>query len=430
MEVAHKTDELADCAYMRCTPPATPILPGRRRWRLFNGQVEVVGNIRKSILNIKADEALRDYLSNSRRGTISHLADACFWPPMGRKIDKSLPQRLATSKYLYDWWAVKANQVKKGQAVDEEGADECQCGHIESQAHLLFECTLKEIVDIRSLYSDRRIKLVEKAMWLSDESKATLLVCFTPTRAGTYPDLRAPGFAWPPGDLAKALKLHSDDPLYFFSKGALPVDLLKNDRCEYDYAEAHKFAKLWYQNKLHESKKIWHARNHLVHQDDTLVPWPTLNSQFRDALLSMQALGNKLPHVDKIRKRNRHYMERYIERARVAGDAGSIAAYMEDADGAPLNELEQRELRERTERASLLARRERARARTQARTARIVRRRTQQTIFGGASQSSRSSDRYRRSRPGYLRPRPPLISAPDPGSAPEDSDPSDSDESA
>ena len=70
-----------------------------------------------------------------------------------------------------------------------------------------------------------------------------VLVCFTPTRAGTHPDLRAPGFAWPPGDLAKALKLHSDDPLYFFSKGALPVDLLRNDRCEYDYAEAHKFAK-------------------------------------------------------------------------------------------------------------------------------------------------------------------------------------------
>ena len=94
------------------------------------------------------------------------------------------------------------------------------------------------------------------------------------------------------------------------------MDLLKNDRCEYDYAEAHKFAKKWYQNKLHEAKKIWHARNHLVHQDDTLVPWPTLNAQFRDALQSMQALGNKLPHVDKIRKRNRHYMERYIERAR------------------------------------------------------------------------------------------------------------------
>jgi hypothetical protein len=79
MEVAHKTDELADCAYMRCNPPVTPNLPGRRRWRLFNGQVEVVGNIRKSILSIKADEALRSYLSNSRRGTISHLADALLY---------------------------------------------------------------------------------------------------------------------------------------------------------------------------------------------------------------------------------------------------------------------------------------------------------------------------------------------------------------
>ena len=120
--------------------------------------------------------------------------------------------------------------MKKGQALDEEGADECCCGHPETQAHLLSECCTREYISIRRLFAGKRAKLVQGS-GLSNESKATLLLCFPPNRAGTYPDLRSPAFAWPPGDLAQALKLHTSDPLYFFSKGALPVDLLKNDRC-------------------------------------------------------------------------------------------------------------------------------------------------------------------------------------------------------
>jgi hypothetical protein len=106
-----------------------------------------------------------------------------------------------------------------------------------------------------------------------------VLVCFTPTRAGTHPDLRAPGFAWPPGDLAKALKLHSDDPLYFFSKGALPVDLLKmtgvsmaTRRLTNSPSSGTRIS------CMSQRRPGTHAAydSHLVHQDDTLVPWPTL----------------------------------------------------------------------------------------------------------------------------------------------------------
>ena len=94
MEVAHRTDLLADEAFARCSPPIVPNLPGRRRWRLFNGDVEVVGSVRKSVLRIHAEEASHGYLSSSRRGTISHLANSCFWPAINRKVEKTLPRRL------------------------------------------------------------------------------------------------------------------------------------------------------------------------------------------------------------------------------------------------------------------------------------------------------------------------------------------------
>jgi hypothetical protein len=42
MEVAHRTDLLADDAMDSCGVVNTPELLGRRRWRLFDGDVEIV----------------------------------------------------------------------------------------------------------------------------------------------------------------------------------------------------------------------------------------------------------------------------------------------------------------------------------------------------------------------------------------------------
>ena len=52
MEVAHRTDLLADEAMETCVEVSTPELLGRRRWRLFDGDVEIVGPIRRSVLAV------------------------------------------------------------------------------------------------------------------------------------------------------------------------------------------------------------------------------------------------------------------------------------------------------------------------------------------------------------------------------------------
>ena len=131
MEVAHRTDLLADEAMEKCVGKSTPELLGWRRWRLFDGDVEIVGPIRRSILAVRAEETSTRYMLESCRGEIARMNTECWWAPL--RAPSGLGQRLQLSKFLFDWWAVKLNQVKKGQTEDTEGSDECTCGHPETQ---------------------------------------------------------------------------------------------------------------------------------------------------------------------------------------------------------------------------------------------------------------------------------------------------------
>ena len=160
MEVAQRTGLLADEAMERCGEVSTPELLGRRRWRLFDGDVEIVGPIRRSVLAVRAKETSARYLLESRRGEIAGMHTECWWAPL--RAPSGLGQRLQLSKFLFDWWVVKLNQVKKGQTEDTEGPDECTCGHPETQLHLLLECTTPQMVTIRRLFEKKSIKLVSK----------------------------------------------------------------------------------------------------------------------------------------------------------------------------------------------------------------------------------------------------------------------------
>jgi hypothetical protein len=234
MEVAQRTGLLADEAMERCGEVSTPELLGRRRWRLFDGDVEIVGPIRRSVLAVRAKETSARYLLESRRGEIAGMHTECWWAPL--RAPSGLGQRLQLSKFLFDWWAVKLNQVKKGQTEDTEGSDECTCGHPETQLHLLLSCTTPEIVRIRRLFEKKSDKLVSKFSF-STQSKRTLKHCFGLTRAGTCPDWRGNTFVWPEGDLASALRASREDPIGLFRKGLLPVEFLKNDGEEIEYSD-------------------------------------------------------------------------------------------------------------------------------------------------------------------------------------------------
>jgi hypothetical protein len=210
MEVAHRTDLLADDAMDSCEVVNTPELLGRRRWRLFDGDVEIVGPIRRSILAVRAVESSARYMLQSRRGEIAHMQTGCWWAPL--RAPSGLGQRLQLSKFLFDWWAVKLNQVKKGQTEDTEGAGECTCGHPETQLHLLLECTAPQMVVIRRLFEKKSVKLISK-FGFSSKSKRTLKHCFGLTPAGTCPDWKGHSFVWPEGDLASALRANKEDPI-------------------------------------------------------------------------------------------------------------------------------------------------------------------------------------------------------------------------
>ena len=171
---------------------------------------------------------------------------------------------------------------------------------------------------------------------------------------------------------------------------------------------------------------IWRARNNLVHLDDAPVPWQILRAQFRDALLSMKQQGRMLPHPDKIRNCNRHSMERFIEKAADLGS--SIVSYMADENDAPLNEVEQRQLRERSAASSLAARRDRAILTQRSQRAN---RRTQTSILnhstgnGSGSANRPNNSSVPRRGPGYARTRS-QTRLEDTGRAPEPNDPNSS----
>jgi hypothetical protein len=143
MEVAHRTDLPADDAMERCAVVNTPGLLGRRRWRLFDGDVEIVGPIRRSVLAVRADESSARYMLQSRRGEIARMHTECWWAPL--RAPSGLGQRLQLSKFLFDWWAVKLNQVKKGQTDDTEGArDEfCACDSLRAHNKNVYAASLK-----------------------------------------------------------------------------------------------------------------------------------------------------------------------------------------------------------------------------------------------------------------------------------------------
>jgi hypothetical protein len=275
MEVAHRTDILADEAMEQGVVFSTPELLGRRRWRLYDGDVEVVGPIRRSVREVRAGEASARYMLDSRRGEIAKMHTGCWWAPLS--APSGLGQRLQLSKFLFDWWAVKLNQVKKGQTEDIDSADECTCGHPETQLHLLLYCTTPEIVVIRRLFERKAIKLVSRFSF-SSASKRAFKQCFGLTPAGTCPDWGGRSFVWPAGDLASALRASMDDPIGLFRKGLLPVEFLKNDRVEIEYSDMLKFGKLWFRLKRDEAMMIWRARNGLVHQDEEPFCWATLRS--------------------------------------------------------------------------------------------------------------------------------------------------------
>ena len=100
MEVAHRTDLLADEAMEKGVVLSTPELLGRRRWRLFDGDVEVVGPIRRSVLAVRADEASVRYMLDFRRGEIAKMHTGCWWAPF--RAPSGLGQRLQLSKFLFD----------------------------------------------------------------------------------------------------------------------------------------------------------------------------------------------------------------------------------------------------------------------------------------------------------------------------------------
>ena len=172
---------------------------------------------------------------------------------------------------------------------------------------------------------------------------------------------------------------------------------------------------------------IWRARNNLVHLDDAPVPWQILRAQFRDALLSMRQQGRMLPHPDKIRNGNRHFMQKIIEKAADLGS--SIVSYMADENDAPLSEAEQRELLERSAASNLAARRDRAILTQRSQRAN---RRTQTRISSvhtgngsGSARRSVNSPASRRGRIGYARTRSRTLLE-DSGRAPEPHDPNSS----
>ena len=78
MEVAYRTDLLADEAMEKCVEVSTPGLLGRRRWRLFDGDVEIVGPIRRSVLAVRADETSARYM------LVEAKLRKCIWNAGGR----------------------------------------------------------------------------------------------------------------------------------------------------------------------------------------------------------------------------------------------------------------------------------------------------------------------------------------------------------
>jgi hypothetical protein len=233
----------------------------------------------------------------------------CWWAPL--RAPSGLGQRLQLSKLLFDWWAVKSNQVKKGQTEDTEGADECTCGHPETQLHLLLKCTAPQMVVIRRLFEKKSVKLISKFSF-SSKSKRTLKHCFGLTPAGTCPDWTAHSFVWPEGVLASALSASKDDPIGLFRKGLLPVKFLENDGEEIEYSDLLKFGKLWFRLKRDEAMMIWRARNGMVHRDEEPFCWAALRAKFRDALLFLKEQGKPIPDKETRRTASRHFMEKFV----------------------------------------------------------------------------------------------------------------------
>ena len=358
MEVAHRTDLPADDTMERCAVVNTPGLLGRRRWRLFDGDVEIVGPIRRSILAVRAVESSAQYMLQSRRGEIAHMHTGCWWVPL--RAPSGLGQRLQLSKFLFDWWAVKLNQVKKGQTEDTEGADECTCGHPETQLHLLLECTAPQMVVIRRLFEKKPVKLISKFNF-SSKSKRTLKQCFGLTPAGTCPDWTGHSFVWPEGDLASALRASIDDPIGLFRKGLLPVEFLENDGEEIEYGDLLKFGKSWFRLKRDEAMMIWRARNGMVHRDEEPFCWATLRSKFRDALLFLREQGKSIPNKEARRTASRHFMEKFVAKTSKNASAELIVSFLVDELQTPLNTAERLLLVQRSQKSAIGARISRAR---------------------------------------------------------------------